>query len=487
MNKPHVLFLNPPFLKRYSRESRSPAVAKSGTLYYPMWLCYAAAVCEKAGFEIDVIDAAPLNIPAQKIIEFRIKQEPDLLVVNTSTPSIYNDIKVAEEFALAFPAVKIILVGPHVTAVPIETLKLSSRIDACAEGSYDFIVRDYAIALRDNKDLRTIKGLVWRQGKEIIRNEEADTIENMDSIQFVSSIYKRFLDIEDYFYGHSMHPLMVITTGRGCNFKCSYCVLPQTMHKGRYRFRSVNNVIEEFKYIYKEFSNIKEIMIEDDTLTMNKDHVREFCQKLIENNLNIIPWSANSRADVDLETLKLMKQAGCRLLCVGFESGNQTVLNNIRKGIKIEMFTAFVKNAKQAGVMIHGCFMVGNWGETKETMKETLKLALTVNPDTAQFYPIMIYPGTFDFERHEKAGNIVTKDYRKWLDEEGLHSSVVSIPGLTFRELVDFCDYARRRFYLRPKYIFYKFIQGIKNPYEFKRNIIGAWHLFKYIFKRNKK
>jgi len=112
-------------------------------------------------------------------------------------------------------------------------------------------------------------------------------------------------------------------------------------------------------------------------------------------------------------------------------------------------------------------------------------LGVEINPDTAQFFPIMVYPGTFDYERHKKAGNLVTDNYRDWLTASGLHKSVVNIPGLSYKEISDFCDEARRRFYLRPKYMFYKLKQGLKSPSEMKRNVMGALHLFKYLFKNS--
>jgi radical SAM superfamily enzyme YgiQ (UPF0313 family) len=213
----------------------------------------------------------------------------------------------------------------------------------------------------------------------------------------------------------------------------------------------------------------------------------ELSQALIKNKLNRIPWSANSRADVDLETMRLMHKAGCRLFCVGFESGDQQILNNIKKGTRIDIIHRFVKDAKHAGIMIHGCFMVGNRGETPETLEKTLAFAKKLNPDTAQFFPIMVYPGTSDWLYYKEKGWIVTHNFRDWITEEGLHSSTVSNPELPYEQLVAFCDRARREFYLRPSYIFIKLIQSIQKPSEAKR-IFKAFNTFKsYLFKRTAK
>ena len=225
-----------------------------------------------------------------------------------------------------------------------------------------------------------------------------------------------------------------------------------------------------------------EIMIEDDTLTADKKRCRELSQALIDAKATTIPWSANSRADVDVETMKIMKKANCRLYCVGFESGDQQVLDNIRKSIKLSTMREFRRNARKAGILVHGCFMVGNKGEAREPLNKTLQFAKELEPDTAQFYPIMVYPGTEAYDYFKNKGWITTQDYRKWITEDGLHSSVVSNPNLTYEELVAFCDRARREFYLRPRYILAKIIQIFTHPGEAKRIFKAFKTFYKYLF-----
>jgi radical SAM superfamily enzyme YgiQ (UPF0313 family) len=223
-------------------------------------------------------------------------------------------------------------------------------------------------------------------------------------------------------------------------------------------------------------------MIEDDTLTADKKRCVEFSEALVSSGATRIPWSANSRADVDYETLHAMKRAGCRLLCVGFESGEQAILDNIQKMLTLETIKKFMAAAKRAGILVHGCFMVGNRGETRETLEKTLAFAKELSPDTAQFFPIMVYPGTSDFDYFSGKGWITTTDFRKWLTKEGLHSSAVSRPDLSNETLVAFSDRARREFYLRPQYLFSKFVQVLTHPSEAKRIFKAALTLFKYLF-----
>jgi radical SAM superfamily enzyme YgiQ (UPF0313 family) len=450
-----------------------------------MWLAYATGVLEQKGHAIQFIDAPALCISTDEVINRAKVFSPEFILMDTSTPSIFNDIRVAGELKQAFPDAFVTLVGPHVSALPEETLKQSEYVDAIAMGEYDYTIPDLVGALESKADLSSVKGIAYRENSTIKTTGQREFVQNLDVLPFVSSVYKKYLDHTKYFYGHSQHPLCVIVTGRGCQFKCTFCVYPQTMHGRKYRFRSVENVAEEFAYIYKNFPDIKEIMIEDDTLTLNKKRCRHLAELLIKRGLNTIPWSANSRADVDYATISLMKKAGCRLFCVGYESGDQTILNNIKKGTTLDKIRQFSRDAKRAGIMVHGCFMVGNRGETKETLKKTLDFALKLNPDTAQFFPIMVYPGTEDYEWMKEKGFLTSEDYSKWVTEEGLHNSVVSNPEFTYQTLVNFCDYARRKFYLRPTYIFSKMVQSISNPKEAKRNLKAFKTFFKHLMRKS--
>lgn len=482
-----VLMLNPPFLPKFSRASRSPAVTKGATIYYPMWLAYAAGVLEKAGFNVMLVDAPARGHELNKVKEMTEKFKPHLIVLDTSTPSIYSDINVLKKLKKIMPKAFCVLVGTHVSALPGETLKLSRKIDAIARHEYDYILRDLAKELLKKKpDLKKVKGITyWEKGK-IRHNKDAPLITNLDELPFVSEVYARHLNIYDYFYAANLYPEITILTGRGCPNRCVFCVLPQTLTGHGYRFRSVENVLQELGFIKREFPGVKEVFIEDDTLTANVPRIRKLCSEMIKRKLNIT-WSANARADVDLETLKLMKKAGCRLLCVGIESGNQQILNNIKKGTTLKGIREFFKATKKAGIMVHGCFMLGNIGETVETLKETVGFAKELDPDTAQFFPIMVYPGTEAFDYFKTHGYLLTEAFDEWLDREGQHKTIVSRPGLSAEELVAWCDEARRQFYLRPKYIASKALQALTKPREMKRILKSGKTFYKYVLRKPKK
>lgn len=475
-----ILFLNPPFLKRFSRPQRSPAVTKSGTLYFPMWLSYAAALAEKQGHTVDLIDAPADGFDLENSISRIKKYSPDLLVVDTSTPSIYNDIKVCEQIKEVLPDIFILLVGTHVSALPEESLSLSDLVNAVAIGEYDETVVELAEFINEKRGLETIRGLCYRDAKKIRINENRGFIEDLDKIPFVSAIYKKFLKIEHYFNPNALHPMVTITTSRGCPFRCTFCVYPQTLMGGKFRLRSIENVIAELEYIVENFPKAKAIFFEDDTLTVNKQRCMQLSEEIIKRGINI-SWTANARVGLDFEVMKKMKAAGCRCLCVGFESGNQRILDHMKKAVRIEEMFTFIRNAQKTGLLIHGCFMVGFPGETRKTMEETLKLAKKLKPDTVQFYPLMVYPGTEAYQWYHEKGLLTVSDYSKWLTPEGLHNTVIKTESLSSEELVRFCDYARRSFYLTPRYLLYKTKQSIFNYQEFKRNIKSAKTFIKYL------
>ena len=293
----HVLFLNPPFLSdsgKYCRESRSPAIAKSGTLYYPMWLAYAAGVLDKHGFRTTLIDCSADNLPWGVVETFVTEQKPGLVVIDTSTPSIYNDIRQGEIIKELHAEAMVVLVGPHVSALPEQTLNTSRTIDGVAVQEYEYTVLELATALKNSADLRSIPGLWLRHNGKIMRTPVRELPMDLDAIPFVSSVYKKHLNYKNYFYAHSRYPIVTTITGRGCPHRCIYCVYPQTFSGRKVRYRSIENVVEEITFILKEFPEVKEIMFEDDTLTLNKKRCFAFAEEILKRNLKF-SWSANSQ------------------------------------------------------------------------------------------------------------------------------------------------------------------------------------------------
>ncbi|MDD5432289.1 MAG: radical SAM protein [Candidatus Omnitrophica bacterium] len=478
-----VLFLNPPFEnKKYSRASRSPAVTRSGTLYYPFYLSYAAGVLEQEkGIDVFMIDAIAEGYNEASLIQKIKNISPSLVICDTSTPSIYNDVRICELIKNTLPHVVVFLVGTHPSALPEETLSLSRLIDGIARKEYDYTIRDIALFLRDGKDWHQVDGISYRDGMNFVNTKNREFINDLDSLPFVAKVYKQKLNIYRYFFAAGRYPMVMMVTGRGCPFQCRWCLYPQTMYGHKYRLRSPENVFAELEYITKELPQVKEIGFEDDTFTADLDRCEKICDLIMKNKLRI-RWWANARADLPLEIMKKMKSAGCRLLITGFESGSQRILDNVSKKIKIEDSYLFAKNARRVGLLVHGCFVLGNIGETKEDILETINFALSLPIDTAQFFPMIAYPGTYVYQWAVDNNCLITKDFRKWLTPEGLHASVIDLPGLQSWEVMQFCNMARKKFYTRPVYLLNKIWQSIFSFQEAKRNFKTFSSFKKYVF-----
>lgn len=484
-----ICFINPPFkaeFGKFSRESRSPAITKSGALYYPLWLIYAAAYCEKAGYEICFLDAPAKQMNEEQSIAYVVQNASDasLFVYGTSTPSIKSDAAFASSIKRLLPGTFALLVGTHPSACPEETLGYSDLIDAVAIGEYDGVVLELANAIKAGTDIMQVRGLCFKGDAGFVRTPQMPAMRNLDEIPFASEFIHKYLDPCDYFFAAATYPSIQIFTGRGCPFRCNFCVYPQTMHGHAFRARSAVNVVDEFEYIAKNFPEVKEVVIEDDTFTANKKRVLEICSMLVERRLNKrLRWLCNARVNLDLETMQAMKKAGCRLIIPGIESGSQEILDNIKKGTKVEQFYSYVANAKKAGLLIHACYMVGNCGETKETMLQTLELALKLNTDTAQFFPLIPYPGTEAYDWAYRNGYIEL-DYEKYCQADGTHNTVLSLPHLSAQEMVDFCNMARKRYYLRPRYILHRIRVGLTDFSDFKRSLKAFGKLKQYLFNK---
>lgn len=482
-----VYFINPPFKAEYgkfSRENRSPAVTRSGTFYYPLWLIYAAAVCEDDGFDVEFLDAPAKPLDEEESLQFIRKTAEDtrLFVIETSTPSLFTDIAFLEKIRRIYPTAVYIMVGTHVSAMPEETLEFSKQIDAVTRKEFDYIIRDVARCLREGKDWKKTQGLTYRSGNDIVSNPDMPYIENLDEIPFASKFIKEHLNYKDYFFAGSYYPEIQLFTGRGCPARCNYCVYPQTMHGHAYRLRSAKNVIEEFEYIKENFPDVKHIVIEDDTFTALRKRVAEICDLMIERKIKL-KWLCNARVNLDYDTMVLMKKAGCRQIIPGVESGNQYILNNIHKGITLEQVNRYVKDAKKAGLLVHACYMVGNQGETEETMENTLRLALKLNTDGAQFYPLLPFPGTEAYIWAKENGYI-SGNYDDYVKEDGTINCVFELPNLSAERMVEFCDYARKKYYLRPQYILHRLWVGLRDWEDLKRSMKAFLRIRHFLFEK---
>jgi anaerobic magnesium-protoporphyrin IX monomethyl ester cyclase len=452
-----------------------------------------AGVLEAAGHSVRVIDSCAYGYDLGKTLHLVAEFKSDMVVLDTSTPSIYSDVNISAEIKNILSHCFVVLMGTHPSALPKETLEIDATIDAVAIGEADYTIRELAGILSET-DLRriqtdtayresvlsTVDGLAYQNNGNVRVNKRRDFIQNLDDLPFVSKVYKKHLDIRKYFFGASDYPEIQIMTARGCIARCTFCVYPQTIHGWKYRMRSPENIADEFQWVAENMPEVREIGIEDDTFTGSQSRTIEFCKEIIKRKTRI-KWYCNVRVDLEYETMQWMRKAGCVLVTVGYESANREILKNINKRTTPEMILKFSINTRRVGLLVHGCFMAGNRGETKETLEESLSLSLKLMDDTMQFFPLMVYPGTQDYEWAKSEGLLTIKDFSDYVMEDGNHNSVVRMRDMTSDEIRRWCDYARRKYYLRPKYLLYKLFQQIQHPSEIRRNFKGARRSIRFL------
>ena len=475
-----ILFLNPPHKFRISRCSRWPENTKSGTLYYPYWLAYATGLLMDKGYEVLLLDAIAKGWDFKQTIK-RIKRfNPDLTVLETVTPTFYSDMKFVSELKGEIDT-KVCVVGTHVSVFPKETLK-KYDVDFVAIKEYDYTVLDLAKALEAKEQLKNVKGICYKKDG-IHRTKERELVKNIDSLPFVSQVYKKFLNIEDYRYSLARHPMIQVWSARGCPNMCTFCQYPQVFSNRVFRARSSENFVDELEWIKENLPQVKEIFIEDDTMTVDKKRTIRICELIKERKLDIL-WSANLRADVPRDVLKQMKSAGFRMAIVGYESGNQEILKTIKKGILLDRAIKFTSDAKKLGIMIFGCFMVGLPGETKETINQTLDYAKKLNPDMAFFQQLVPFPGTELYSWLKKNNYILTEKWDDWLDDDGRLKFLVNYPNLSAEEMKKLRDEITIKFYKSPRWVLQAIMHNL-HPQEMIRLTKAGLDYIKFLRNQN--
>jgi anaerobic magnesium-protoporphyrin IX monomethyl ester cyclase len=445
-----IYLLNAPFMDNFVRCGRWQGVAaRGGTMYYPIWLSYATAVLEKEGHEVKLVDAIANKWTNEQTIDDAKKFDPDLIVVDSNFSSLRSDINITRILKQETESLSV-LVGPPVSQYSNQIL--NSGIDIVAPFEYDFTLRDIVDLVEHEKNFGGLKGISYNVDGKIIHNAKREPInsEELDEIPFVSEVYRKYLCIDNYFLNHSLYPMVQIFTGRGCPNLCTFCSWPETLMGREYRTRSIENIVDEFEYIMNELS-VKEIFIEDDSFTLNKKRIIRFCEELKERKIGI-PWSCQSRATLDYDTMCAMKRAGCRLLDVGYESGTDSILKNIKKGTSISRLSEFTKNAKRAKLKILADFVIGFPGETKETAAQTVQFIKDIKPDILQIAVATPIPGTEFYNWCKDNNYLLVNDLEESIDANGFQKCIISYPWLKNDEIEQIVNEALKEYYLSFSY-----------------------------------
>jgi hopanoid biosynthesis associated radical SAM protein HpnJ len=468
-----TLFLQAPSFDGFDggAGSRYQAKREIKSFWYPTWLAQPAALVENS----KLVDAPPHKQTLADILP--MAKDFDLVVAHTSTPSFASDVKTIEALKSVNPNLKAGFIGAKVAVESDQSLQRAPIIDFVARNEFDFTIKDVA----DDKPWADIAGLSWRNREGvIIHNSDRPMIENMDSLPFVTPIYKRDLTMENYFIGYLKHPYISIYTGRGCKSRCTFCLWPQTVGGHRYRTRSVAHVIEEIAWAKKAFPQTKEFFFDDDTFTDDLPRAEAIARELGKMG---VTWSCNAKANVPYESLKVLKEGGLRLLLVGYESGDQQILHNIKKGMRVEVAEKFTRDCHELGIAIHGTFIVGLPGETKETLDKTMKWAAKINPHTIQVSLAAPYPGTFLYDQALKNGWL-DADNAELVDEHGIQIAPLHYPHLSHGEIFDSVEAFYKSFYFRPGKIGSIVAEMIRSPDMMKRRLREGVEFFDFLKER---
>ena len=356
-------------------------------------------------------------------------------------------------------------------------MSASKAVDFVAGNEFDFTIKEVA---EEERGTGSSGCPTATPTGRIVHNEARPILENMDVLPFVTPVYKRDLRIENYFSGYLKHPYLSLYTGRGCKSRCTFCLWPQTVGGHRYRTRSVGHVVEEMAWAQKAFPQVKEFFFDDDTFTDNLPRAEAIAKELGKLG---VTWSCNAKANVPRDTLKVMRDNGLRLLLVGYETGNQQILYNIKKGMRIEFARRFTKDCHELGITIHGTFVLGLPGETRETIEETIRFATEINPHTIQVSLAAPYPGTALYRQALEKGWLDSA-HAELVDAHGVQIAPLHYPQLSHTEIFDAVETFYRRFYFRSGKIASIVCEMVRSPDMMKRRLREGIEFFHFLRER---
>jgi len=453
-----VLLIFPPVTHE---EIYSKGISSIGHVLPPLGLAYMASVLEKNGIDVKIIDAIALRLTSQEIVEQTKKYSPDWVGISSLTPTIHRSVEVANEIKKYNSDIRIVFGGPHVSQYSLETLVQYNSVDVAVVGEGEYTL----LELVKNNKPDNVKGVVFKNGQDIITNERREPVMNLDDLPFPA---RHLLPMDLYESGVSLSkrkPQATMITSRGCPYNCSFC--SKTVFGRTYRVRSPKNVVEEIEYLIDEYK-VKEISFWDDIWGLDRSWAVNVCNLLIEKKLDLT-WSCESRVNlVDLEKLRLMKKAGCWNIFFGIETGNQDLLDLINKGTTLEQARNAVKWAKKAGIEVRANFMLALPGETPEKAMKTIKFAKELNADFVKFNITTPYPDTKLYEQAKEYGTL-----EQSLDKFTNYFPVFVPKGYKSKEeILEMRKRAFREYYFRVGYILRRFLK-IRSFGEFVRHIKG--------------
>jgi radical SAM superfamily enzyme YgiQ (UPF0313 family) len=443
---------------------------KSTNMIPPLSLAYCAAVIEALGLEVDILDAVALRRKPKNVLALIGERSYDLVALNTATPSIADDLKMARRIKQTNPAGFVVLLGPHVSLFAEEALA-ESEADAVVRGEPEYTVEELASTLAQGNPPDGILGLSIRADSTVTHFDDRPLVENLDSIPFPA---RHLLPMEKYRSAvWGKQPFTTMLTSRGCSYGCIYCPY-RIGHGTKWRARSPGNVVEEIEECVGRFG-VREILFRDPLFTADQQRAVAICEQILARGIQV-DWRCETRADLLSEDLiTLFARAGCKGINVGIESGAREILETVRRfPIAPERIRSVFEKCRRVGIETMAFFIIGLPGETKETARRTVEFAVEVSPDVVQFTAATPYPHTPYYEQLKQEGLLV--------DDWSLYTSrapVIGTKELDPEQLQALIADAYRTFYFRPAYIMMR-LRKLKSVHEIKRTLRGLFSVLRY-------
>lgn len=463
-----ILLVQPLFLERHisSLEKYAPMGSIALTGYIKE---------HNKNIDIEIYDTnVEKDSSIEKTIDFILKHNPQILGLTSMTTNIKAALKIAKAIKTIKPSIITVIGGIHPTVAPEHVLS-NKAVDFIVMGEGEITFSEFLKNINNPRNYKKIDGLGYKENGKIMLNKRRELIKNLDELPIPAY---DLLKIEKYRspYG-SRSPFISMIRSRGCPFQCIFCGV-QNMFGRIYRSQSPERTIKEIDYLINKF-NIKEISFKDSEFTLNQKNTAEFCDLLSKKNYDLI-WSCTARVDCgSLELYKKMKKAGCTTITFGMESGDQNILNILKKDITIEQINQAVKEAKKAGLKVSAGFIIGSPQETKETIMKSIKLSKKLNPDYVAFCFATPFPKTELREMAIKNNWLINPDSTAVAYME----LIMNATNLSNEELKKYMKKAYRSFYFRPLYILKRLT--MLNKEEIKGSIFGFLALVKTFFKKD--
>ncbi|HIE51069.1 MAG TPA: radical SAM protein [Armatimonadetes bacterium] len=400
-------------------------------LPFPFFLAYATAVLERAGVEVLLVDAVAEGMEDAPFLSRLQEFGPDLIVLETSTPSIASDLAIAAA-AKEVTGAQIALTGPHVTALPHSVLEENLAVDFVLLGEYEYTLRELVQTLKAGGDLGPVLGLAYRdEGGAVRVNPRRPVIANLDELPWPARHFLPMMNYRDNF-ADLPQPSLQMWASRGCPFACIFCLWPEVMYRDhRYRVRNPVDVVGEIVWCLERY-DLRSVYFDDDTFDLGKRRILRLCEEMKKRGLNL-PWAVMARADTcDREMLEAMAEAGLYAIKYGVESGVQEILDRCGKRLSLKTVEKTVKITKELGIKVHLTFTLGLPGETEETIRRTINYALKLDPDSVQFSLTTPFPGTAYYQMLRRRGFLLASD---WAEFDGAGRAVMRTAHLTREEL----------------------------------------------------